>query len=156
MVSVKSPDLAALVSSLAGASEGISDDPGGFEAVLEDTISEARHYLDLDGIGLHASVSERIEVRAGDSTEARIPQEAEEFPLMRGKIRIGSLWGSRGDGEPLDAEQVVGMRAVSGFCSLVAEGARARELAAIRAAPWQHGTARLRGSREDPGRRPPL
>ncbi len=54
MVSVKSPDLAALVSSLAGASEGISDDLDGFEAVLEDMISEARHYLDLDGIGLRA------------------------------------------------------------------------------------------------------
>ncbi|MGI8865111.1 MAG: HD-GYP domain-containing protein [Rubrobacteraceae bacterium] len=100
-------------------------------------ISEARHHLDLDGIGLRASVSERIEVRAGDSTEARIPQEAEEFPLMRGKIQTGMLWGSLNDGESLDAEQFVGMRAVAGFCSLVLEGARARELAAVRAA---HGS----------------
>ena len=125
------------MSSLAEASEGISDDLDGFEAVLEDMISEARHYLDLDGIGLRASVSERIEVRGGDSTEARMSQEAEEFPLMRGKIQTGMLWGSRGDGEPLGAEQFVGMRAVAGFCSLVVERARARELAAVRAA---HGS----------------
>lgn len=56
---------------------------------------------------------------------------------MRGKIQTGMLWGSRSDGESLDAEQFVGMRAVAGFCSLVVERARTRELAAVRAA---HGS----------------
>ena len=130
-------DVMALTNALAGSAERISAEPARLEGEFEAVVSTARRSLRLDEIGLWAEVSERITIRSGDATKIRTPPGAREFPLMRGKVQVGALWAFGEDGDALDGEQVVGLRALAGFCSVAVEAARARELAAVRAA---HGS----------------
>lgn len=131
-------DVMALMNALAGSSERICAEPARLEEEFEVVVSTARDSLRLDEIGLWAEVSERTAISSGDAAGVRTPPPgAREFPLMRGKVRVGTLWAIGENGDALDEEQVVGLRALAGFGSLAVEAARARELAAVRAA---HGS----------------
>ena len=122
---------------LAEASEVITVGGRNLEDDVEAVISTARRSLEITEMGLWAEVSEKSVIRAGGAHGMWTPEGAWEFPLMRGEAPVGMLWALPDDGGMLNEEQTLGLRAVAGFLALAVEAARARELAAVRAA---HGS----------------
>ena len=127
-------DLPGLMALLAAAGEHVSSEPETAEAELRGIVSGARSLLGLGHVGLRAEVSDRrvVECREGETAPG---SEVEEVPVLRGKTPVGALRASsEKTGSSLTQEQLLGLRSAAAWCALVVGAARARDLAAARAA----------------------
>ncbi len=113
---------------LAGVGEEVVAEPENLEGALGRMVAGLRAALRLRALSLSASVGERREASA---TSGIAGGEPVEFPILRGKTRVGAL---RAYADALDEGQREVLRTAAGVAALALDAAHAREAAAQKTA----------------------